>query len=154
MTRAPFQVLVFPYRRDAIDGVAYAPFRRSDLGLWQGLAGGGENQETPEVAARRELAEEAGIATAQPLVAIQTTAEIPVEHFTDRQSWPLSLSTIPEYAFAVDIGLAPIRLSPEHDPVRWELATTAIALLEWESNRAALRELDQRLTFDRHATPD
>lgn len=39
----------------------YAIFSRSDAGYWQGVAGGGEDDETPIQAARRELAEEAGI---------------------------------------------------------------------------------------------
>lgn len=54
MPRAPFQVLVYPYRRLEGGLVNYALFRRSDAGWWQGIAGGGEGRESPEEAARRE----------------------------------------------------------------------------------------------------
>lgn len=60
IVRAPFQVLIFPYTRAADGTLRYAVFRRANLGVWQGLAGGGEDGETPAQAARRETAEEAG----------------------------------------------------------------------------------------------
>ncbi|HEY2253948.1 MAG TPA: NUDIX domain-containing protein, partial [Planctomycetaceae bacterium] len=63
MPRAPFQVLVIPFRR--IDGgsFVYALFRRQQAtgGYWQWIAGGGEDDESPLEAARREALEEAGI---------------------------------------------------------------------------------------------
>ena len=40
MARAPFQILVFPYRRRG-DKFEFALFRRADDGYWQGIAGGG-----------------------------------------------------------------------------------------------------------------
>ena len=48
LVRQPFQILVFPFRRTAQHELRYAIFRRRDLGAWQGLAGGGEGDETPE----------------------------------------------------------------------------------------------------------
>ena len=63
MARAPFQVLVFPWRRNDDGAFEYAIFKRSDDGNWQGLSGGGEDKEKPIVAARREANEEAGIPT-------------------------------------------------------------------------------------------
>ena len=54
MTRAPFQVLVFPYRFPSGGGVEYAVFRRADLSFWQGVSGGGGDGETPFEAAKRE----------------------------------------------------------------------------------------------------
>ncbi|MBL4684803.1 MAG: NUDIX domain-containing protein, partial [Nannocystaceae bacterium] len=62
MARAPFQVLVLPYRR-AKDGLEVAVFRRADYDVWQFVSGGGEAGESPETAARREVAEEAGVST-------------------------------------------------------------------------------------------
>ncbi len=44
--RAPFQVLVIPFRRTP-GGTQFAVLRRSDTGWWQFVSGGGEDQETP-----------------------------------------------------------------------------------------------------------
>ena len=41
--------------------IEYAIFQRSDGDYWQAIAGGGEEGETPEEAAKREIQEEAGI---------------------------------------------------------------------------------------------
>jgi dihydroneopterin triphosphate diphosphatase len=62
MTRAPFQVLIYPYRRIQEDRFEYAIFKRADEGFWQGISGGGEDGESPLEAARREAFEEAGLA--------------------------------------------------------------------------------------------
>jgi dihydroneopterin triphosphate diphosphatase len=62
MARAPFNVLVIPYRRVAGAICEYAVFRRAGSLTRQFIAGGGENDEKPMVAARREALEEAGIA--------------------------------------------------------------------------------------------
>ncbi len=60
MPRAPFQILVLPYRKIA-EAFEFAVFSRSDYACWQGIAGGGEEGETPMEAAQREAREEAGI---------------------------------------------------------------------------------------------
>ncbi len=144
MTRAPFQVLVLPYRRSGA-AAEYAVFRRADLGVWQGIAGGGENQETPAEAARREAIEEAAISPSSVFEWLESTAAISVEHFVGRRSWDPALEAIPEYSFGVDVSDQRLRLSAAHTAVRWVDLNAALALLEWESNRAALRELDARL---------
>lgn len=59
--RAPFQVLVLPFRKTT-SGTEYALFRRSDSGDWQTIAGGGDDGETP----------------------LQASATIPVSHFAAR----------------------------------------------------------------------
>jgi dATP pyrophosphohydrolase len=145
MTRAPFQVLVLPYRRRA-DGVfEYALFRRADLGVWQGVAGGGEDLESPEAAAVREAFEEAGIAHSRPFLPLASVAAIPVEHFSGRAAWDPALQTIPEYSFGVEVARETIHASREHSSVQWLEFRAACALLEWQSNRNALCELDAEL---------
>ncbi len=69
MARAPCQVLVLPYYRTD-KATEYAIFRRTDAGYWQGIAGGGEDEETPLPAAKREAQEETSIPAASlyPLV--------------------------------------------------------------------------------------
>ena len=59
MSRAPFQVLVNPYRKRSNGHFEYALMQRADDGTWQGIAGGGEDGETPFEAAIRETYEEA-----------------------------------------------------------------------------------------------
>ena len=46
MARAPFQVLVLPYRCNPAGDIDYAIFSRSDDSCWQGIAGGGEDIES------------------------------------------------------------------------------------------------------------
>ncbi len=58
--RAPFQVLVIPFRRTGTVP-EFAVLKRSDASYWQFVAGGGENDETPAQAATRETEEEIGI---------------------------------------------------------------------------------------------
>jgi dihydroneopterin triphosphate diphosphatase len=64
--RQPLQVIVFPFRVTAA-GPEYAVFRRADDGCWQGVAGGVEDGEDLVTAARRETAEEAGLAGGRPV---------------------------------------------------------------------------------------
>ena len=49
MSRAPFQVLVLPYKITPDNEILYAVLKResSTGGYWQGNAGGGENGESP-----------------------------------------------------------------------------------------------------------
>ena len=143
--RQPFQVLVFPFRRSAHD-LRYAIFCRRDLGTWQGLAGGGEGDEAPEDAARREAFEEAGISRDSPLLRLDTVGKIAVEHFADRVHWDRGLRTIPEYGFAVAVTSESLQLSAEHSEYAWLDVDAALKRLKWQTNRAVLRELHDRLT--------
>jgi dATP pyrophosphohydrolase len=52
LARAPFQILVFPYCKDDSGKIQYAIFSRADYFCWQGIAGGGEDKETPLEAAK------------------------------------------------------------------------------------------------------
>jgi dATP pyrophosphohydrolase len=146
MARAPFQVLVLLHRQRPDSSIEYAVFRRADSHVWQAIAGGGEDLETPDAAAGRELLEEAGLSSPRPLMQLATVGAVPVEHFADRHAWPASLRVIPEFSFAIDVGAQEVQLSPEHAEVKWLTIEAAEAILEWESNRAALRELHALLT--------
>lgn len=145
MTRAPFQILVLPYRHTAEDGIQYALFRRSDLEYWQGIAGGGEGDETPLEAARRESEEEAGISSTQQYITLDAISSIPVIHFAEHESWGDDVHVIPEYAFGVDATGVECAISDEHSELRWLPYQQAHDLLQWESNRTALWELHRRL---------
>jgi dihydroneopterin triphosphate diphosphatase len=145
MPRAPFQVLVLPYRRRTDGEYEFAIFRRADAAVWQGLAGGGEEGETPDQAARREGLEEGGIPPDAPYRALDARASIPVTHFRDSHRWGEAMYVIPEYAFGVDVGDRPLRLSAEHTAVRWVSGAEAQRLVRFDSNRVALWELHQKL---------
>ena len=144
MARAPFQVLVLPYRRHGVH-VEYAIFKRADNGAWQGIAGGGEDLESPHDAAVRELREEAGITTTA-LLQLGPVGTVSVENFPERQAWDAALRRIPEDAFGVAVDGRPISLSPEHTEVAWLTFEEALSRLSWDSNRIALRELHDRLS--------
>ncbi len=143
--RAPFQVLVFPYRRTG-DGFEFAAFHRADMqGVWQGIAGGGEDEEVPIEAAIRETTEEAGLPSSLAFVTLASSTTIPVE-WVGGFHWGGEVLVIPEYTFGVDVGAHEIRLSDEHTEFRWSDHKTIAEILTWDSNRSALWELNWRLT--------
>lgn len=143
--RAPFQVLVLPYRWK--DGKPeYAVLKVVDGGCWQFVAGGGEDQETPLEAARREALEETGLEG--NLLQLDSLATVPRNQFIGSSFWPEDIYVIPEYCFALEAGDAEIQLSREHTEYRWVSFQEGQRVLKWDSNRNALWELDQRLTIE------
>ena len=96
MPRAPFQVLILPYRRRADGEYEFAVFRRADVDAWQGIAGGGEDDETPEQVARREALEEGGIPPDAAYLALDARASIAVTGFRDSHRWGEAVYVIPE----------------------------------------------------------
>ena len=143
MARAPFNVLVLPYR--ACDGVhEFAVFSRADVEMWQFIAGGGEDGEDDAQAARREAFEEGGIDSEDGWIALDSRASIPRSAYPGAP-WPESVLVIPEFCFAVEIGDSEIRLSHEHERFDWLRYEAARERLTWDSNRVALWELNERL---------
>ncbi len=139
--RAPFQILVIPFRRTAT-GLEFAVLKRSDADYWQFVAGGGEDGETPIEAAQRETQEEVGITG--DLIQLDSLSTVPKDCFA-AESWGQDVYVIPEHCFAVDTGDHVIALSGEHTELRWVPYERARSLLEWDSNRNALWELNERL---------
>jgi dATP pyrophosphohydrolase len=148
--RAPFQVIVFPYRKTPDGSYQYAIFfRRTDRygDFWQAIAGGGEDDEIPLEAARREANEEGGLGYDTPYVQLESMVMIPAP-FAAGMLWGPDVLVVPEYAFGADAGEQEIILSEEHETFRWVDYNTAQELLRFDSNRNALWELDYRLTND------
>jgi dihydroneopterin triphosphate diphosphatase len=145
MARAPFNVLVIPYRRSD-HGCRFAVLHRADVEMWQFVAGGGEDDETPMEAARREAYEEAAIVETTRWTALESRAAIPRSAFPGAP-WPSTLEVIPEHCFAVELDTTSLTLSHEHDRFEWLDFATACARLTWDSNRAALVELRERLAL-------
>jgi len=150
--RAPFQVLVIPFRHTAF-GPEFAVLKRSDADYWQFVAGGGEDDETPEQAARRETEEESGLlGTIIPLDSLST---VPKSSFADADLWGPDIFVIPQHCFAIDTNGHEIVLSREHTECRWVPFEEALRLLKWDSNRNALWELNERLkTLNNSQYPD
>jgi len=147
MTRAPFQVLVLPYRVLDDGSLRYTLLRRepSTGGYWLGIAGGGEDNETPLEAARREACEEAGISPESGFVQLDRFAMIPVDSVCGFL-WGEKILVIPNYSFGVEVNHQKLTLSDEHTGYRWVTYDDARRLLRWEDNRNALWELNHRLT--------
>lgn len=142
--RAPFQILVIPFRRRAT-GAEYAILRRSDAGWWQFVAGGGEDDETPIQAARRETREELGVSDTREWIALDSMNTVPKDSFAASDSWDPNLYVVPEHCFGVDTGDQNLRVSEEHTEFRWVQYDEACRMLRWDSNRNALWELNERL---------
>jgi dATP pyrophosphohydrolase len=140
MARAPFQVLVLPYRVTKDGTIRYALLKRepSTGGYWHPIAGGGEDDETPEQAARREAFEEAGIP-------VNFEFMIPVVDVCGFL-WGDDVLVIPNCCFGVRVGSEALKLSPEHTEYRWATYDDAREMLQWDDNRTALWELNHRLT--------
>jgi dATP pyrophosphohydrolase len=113
--------------------------------MWQFIAGGGEDDETPEQAARREAFEEAGLPrNLVEMMRLDCVASIPRDAFPGA-GWPDHVYVVLEHCFATDVGGEDLRLSLEHDRVEWLDYEQARSRLTWDSNRNALCELHQRL---------
>ena len=143
--RAPFQVLVLPYRWKE-GKLEYAVLKVVDGAYWQFVAGGGEDQETPLEAARRECREETGLEG--DLLQLDSLTTLPRDEFISSSFWPEDIYVIPEHCFALEAGDAEIQLSREHTEYRWVSFQEGRQCLKWDSNRNALWELNQRIIKD------
>lgn len=142
--RSPYQVLVFPYYIQKDGGILYAIFKRHDLNVWQAIAGGGEEGETPLGTAKREAFEEAGISTKSKITQLSSVASIPVIAISGF-IWGDNTIVIPEYSFGVELRSKKTQLNDEHPSVEWLTYEEAVERLKWDSNRTALWELDYRI---------
>jgi dATP pyrophosphohydrolase len=145
MARAPFQVHVLPYRFIGSE-IEYAIFKRADAGYWQGIAGGGEDSESPLEAAKRETFEECGVSGEVRYIVLDSVTSIPVYHFKDSRLWGEDVYVIPQYSFGVNATGCELRLSAEHTEYKWLTYEGASELLYWHDNKTNLWELNQRLT--------
>ena len=142
--RSAFQILAIPYR--IIDGTPfYCVFHRADFDQWQFIAGGGEEDETPFEAAKREVFEEGGVLS-DKWVELKSLSYIPAAVISEkhRVCWSKDTYVIPEYTFGFECK-GDIKLSHEHTECVWLTYDEAAGKLKWDSNRTALYELNCRL---------
>ena len=147
MGRAKYQVLVIPYCKTE-ERILYCILKRSDMAdCWQFVAGGGEDEDaSPMISAKREALEEAGVPMDLPMAQLDSTCSISTEHFPKaRVLWGEDCFVIPEYSFAVELPQQSILLSDEHTDFAWVDYDTAQQKLQYDSNRVALWELDQKI---------
>ena len=145
MPRAPFLVLVYPYLKAGKSEFVYALFKRADAGFWQVISGGGEDDETPLEAARRETYEETGIPKDSEFLQLDTIAPVPVTQFAISYIWGEDVYVIPQYAFGVSVKNREIMLSNEHTEYKWLNYEQAYGLVRFDDDKTALWELNRRV---------
>ena len=145
MARAPFNVLAFPYRKAKDGEFEYALLKRAEGGFWQGVSGGGEDDETPLAAARRETWEETGISRDSSFLRLDTVISVPVTAYRDSHLWGEDVYVIPQHCFGVLVEDSGLALSHEHTAYRWLKYEEAHRILKYDGNKTALWELDRRL---------
>jgi dATP pyrophosphohydrolase len=155
MVRAQYEVTIFPFRRTSGGHYEFAIFFRSDLHFSQGIAGGGEDDESPLAAAKREAREEAGISDTAAYYTLSSIASIPTDAFESgiQGVWPKDLYVIPGYYFGVNGEGLSVVLSSEHTEFRWVTQAEGERLLRWDHDKTALWELNARLRDSRLPNP-
>ncbi len=142
--RKPWNVFIYLYRK-AERGYEFLLLKRRDDGIWQGAAGGGEDNETPIEAARREAHEETGTPDTLNLIKLDTMSYMEKTLFSTHKIWSDNIYVIPMYYFASEYE-GDIVISGEHSEYRWFNYYEAQKKLFWHDNKTALWELNERLS--------
>lgn len=145
MSRAPYNVLVLPYYIYE-NNVEYCIFKRSDMNIWQFIAGGGEDDEEPRTAAIRECLEEASISPNSNYRRLVSMGYVSLENFSEkvRQAWE-EKSVIPVFTFSVNLDKKDIVISDEHTGFKWCNYTEARERLHFDLDKTALYELNEEI---------
>ena len=138
--RIPIQVLVYPVRKINEDW-EYLMLKRiiSRGGVWQGVTGAPEDNETNAEGAKRELFEETGYSSFT-LIKTDVSYIIPMQDKW-KDNYPENTKEIPEYLFIAKINEpGPPQIDPiEHDDWKWCKYEESLDLLSWENNKRALK---------------
>lgn len=111
-------------------------------GYWHTIAGGIEPGETPEDAARRELAEETGLQVDAVGECFLKSYPLDQEPPESRARFAPGLAEVPVHAYLVDVAddWEP-QLDWEHDAHRWCAPGEAETAFRWPETAQALRAL-------------
>ena len=133
--RTFYQVLIIPYIKEK-DKYYYAIFKRKDLNIWQFIAGGGEDDEAPIEAAKRETYEEALIDKGLRYIRLSSITTIPAANIHGVK-WG-DIVMIPEISFGVEAVKKELKISNEHTQYLWLSCDEAINKLRYDSNKSAV----------------
>ena len=64
---------------------------------------------------------------------------------TGKFTWGKDIFVVKEYCFGINISDKKIKLSNEHKKMEWHTYEECMKLLEYDSNKTALWELNERL---------
>ncbi|HJY64286.1 MAG TPA: NUDIX domain-containing protein [Ignavibacteria bacterium] len=144
MSRQPQNVLVLPFR--VKEEAEYAMFKRTDMKIWQFVAGGVEGDETVLNGAKRETFEEAGIPVISKFYKLDSHFTVTADNFPKLwKSNKYSLYVVPVYCFAVECSGTEIIISDEHTDFCWGNFEKCNEMLYFSNDKTALWELDQRI---------
>jgi lipoyl(octanoyl) transferase len=135
--RGDQEIVVVVRREGELLVMRRAPER---LGYWSLVAGGVEPDETPQEAAQRELLEETGLRAEVRPLPISLSYSLLDDPPAIRARYAPGIERITVHAFVADAdpGWEPT-LDAEHDVYRWCHLDEAVALMAYETTRAALR---------------
>ena len=145
--RRPEEALVVVHRPGP-EGAEFLVLERAPdrQGYWHVVAGALEWGESAASAATRELREETGLDAVPEALEGEYTYRLDDEPPEVRARFDLGVTEIVLHPFAAEApaGWEPV-LDEEHVGYRWCLLDEAVALLEYEEPRAAIREVVRRL---------
>lgn len=144
--RRPEEVAVV-VRRPSDVGSEYLVLLRSPekLGYWHLVAGGVDWDETPAVAASRELEEETGLVADPVALGEPLDYDLSADPESVRERFPAGTRRIVVWPYVADAaaGWEPT-LDAEHVEHRWLGADDAVALLHYPEPREAVRRAASR----------
>ena len=138
------QLLVFLYRKNKNNEYEYCIFNRKKMQIWQAISGGVEDDESLIETVKREVLEETGI-DVNDIFELSSVSSIPVVNVTGRFSWGNDVYVVTEHSFGVFTENGDIKLSNEHKQYEWVTYDEAYKKLQFDSNKTALWELNERL---------
>ncbi|PIR67320.1 hypothetical protein COS74_03000 [bacterium CG06_land_8_20_14_3_00_33_50] len=115
--------------------------RGEDRGnLWQPVTGSIEKKEDKLDAAKREIREETGLKDFSRILDLEYSFEFKNE-YGEFKEWA--------YGFEVSSTVEEVTISDEHQKYVWVNSETAHELLHWDSNKAVLKLIEERLKMVR-----
>jgi dATP pyrophosphohydrolase len=146
MTRQPKNVVVYPFVLTE-SGPLFLLLRRSDNGVWQGVAGGLEESESAAEAAVRELREELCLSSSPAVIPLSMFSGVRRTEFRAHRIWPADVYIVEKFFFASDFSEhgTEVQMSSEHTDFEWLAFDLAHDRLVYTDERTALWELNERI---------